>query len=135
MADADEQAFAGAGDPPGDQAGGAAARQPSSATTASFAWITNKICGIVEEQDPRLVVVVLRRGLLHSLASRWPGSPTWSSTGVGVWGHRTPVNWGWDIVELRLLDRHRPRRDADLGRSCASCARSGAPRSTAPPRR
>jgi hypothetical protein len=33
---------------------------------------------------------------------------------LGVWGNNNPVGWGWADRQLRVLDRHRPRRDADL---------------------
>ena len=36
-------------------------------------------------------------------------------TGVGVWGNNSPVMLGLADRQLRVLDRHRPRRNADLG--------------------
>ena len=35
--------------------------------------------------------------------------------GVGIWGNNVPVGWAIRHHQLRLVDRHRPRRHADLG--------------------
>ena len=65
----------------------------------SFAWITNKICGIAEEKTPTwwwycficacFVASFTVAGIIYLV-----------STGIGVWGHRNPVNWGWAIVNF-----------------------------------
>ncbi|HXQ81256.1 MAG TPA: NrfD/PsrC family molybdoenzyme membrane anchor subunit, partial [Opitutaceae bacterium] len=65
----------------------------------SFSWITQKICGITEEKTPAwwwwcfaaaaVVASFTVAGLTYLV-----------STGVGVWGHRSPVNWAWDIVNF-----------------------------------
>jgi Ni/Fe-hydrogenase subunit HybB-like protein len=65
----------------------------------SFSWITEKICGIAEEKTPVwwwwcfisacIVASFTVMGLTYLV-----------STGVGVWGHRNPVNWAWDIVNF-----------------------------------
>jgi Ni/Fe-hydrogenase subunit HybB-like protein len=65
----------------------------------SFSWITEKICGIAEEKTPVwwwwcfisacIVASFTVAGLTYLV-----------STGVGVWGHRNPVNWAWDIVNF-----------------------------------
>ncbi len=39
------------------------------------------------------------------------------ATGIGVWGNNQPGRLGLGHHQLRLLDRHRPRRHADLGHS------------------
>ena len=49
--------------------------------------------------DARLVVVVLRRRLLRRLVHGGRAHLP-RGTGVGVWGHRSPVNWGWPIVNF-----------------------------------
>ncbi|GAB4274437.1 MAG: polysulfide reductase NrfD [Opitutales bacterium] len=65
----------------------------------SIAWITDKICNIVEEPTPRwwwvsFIVAVL-------IASYTFIGLTWLvSTGVGVWGLANPINWGWAIVNF-----------------------------------
>ena len=65
----------------------------------SFSWITDKICGIAEEKTPVwwwwcfiaacFVASFTVAGITYLV-----------STGVGVWGHRNPVNWAWDIVNF-----------------------------------
>ena len=101
----------------------------------SLAWITNAIAGICEKPMPKWVVArvhhQLRRDGPDVLAGR-----LLISTGVGVWGLNQPARLGLGHHQLRLLDRHRSRRNADLRRSLfASCfGRNGVPRSTAPPR-
>jgi len=65
----------------------------------SFHWITDKVCGIVEEPTPLwwkvLFVVALfvasftGAGLLYLV-----------STGTGTWGLRAPIGWGWAIVNF-----------------------------------
>jgi hypothetical protein len=42
--------------------------------------------------------------------------------GVGLWGINIPVGWGFDIINLGLVDRHRPRRHADLRHPAAAQA-------------
>ena len=64
-----------------------------------FAWITDKICGILEAKTPTwwwwcfavacFVACFTVAGLIYVVA-----------TGVGVWGHRSPANWGWPIVNF-----------------------------------
>jgi hypothetical protein len=75
-------------------------RRPIIENHRSFTWITQKVCGIVEGQDPDVVV-----GGLH-YCPRWsPASLRWalstsSRPGTGVWGLRNPVFWGWAIVNF-----------------------------------
>jgi molybdopterin-containing oxidoreductase family membrane subunit len=69
------------------------------ANNRSFGWITEKICNIAEEKTPVwwwwcfgvacFVASFTVCGLIYLV-----------STGVGVWGHRNPVNWAWDIVNF-----------------------------------
>ena len=54
-----------------------------------------------------------RFALLDAAAGR--DRRTCSSTGIGIWGNNIPVGWGVRHHQLRLVDRHRPRRHADLG--------------------
>ncbi len=64
-----------------------------------FAWITDKVCSIVETKTPTwwwvafgvacFVATFTVAGLVYLVA-----------TGVGVWGHANPVNWAWDIVNF-----------------------------------
>jgi Ni/Fe-hydrogenase subunit HybB-like protein len=65
----------------------------------SFGWITDKICGIVEEKTPTwwwvsFVIACATAsftvmGLVYLVA-----------TGTGVWGLANPANWGWAIVNF-----------------------------------
>ncbi|MEZ5300042.1 MAG: NrfD/PsrC family molybdoenzyme membrane anchor subunit [Verrucomicrobiales bacterium] len=66
----------------------------------SFAWITNRVCGIIENRQPLLWWILFLpcaalaafgvAGLLSYLVS----------TGVGVWGNNNRVMWGWPIVNF-----------------------------------
>jgi len=65
----------------------------------NFHWVTEKICGIVEEKTPTWwwwcfitamgIASFTGLGLVYLV-----------STGVGVWGNSNPVNWGWAIVNF-----------------------------------
>jgi Ni/Fe-hydrogenase subunit HybB-like protein len=69
------------------------------ANNRSFAWITEKICGIAEEKTPMWwwwcfgVAVLVAQFTVFGIGYE-------VSTGVGVWGHRSPINWGWPIVNF-----------------------------------
>lgn len=64
-----------------------------------YNWITEKICGIVEEKTPTwwwvcfsvagFVASFSLMGLIYQI-----------STGVGTWGLANPINWGWAIVNF-----------------------------------
>jgi len=65
----------------------------------SFAWISDKICGIIEGPTPRWWWICF--GVAGFIASFTVAGLTYLvGTGVGVWGHRNPVNWAWDIVNF-----------------------------------
>jgi Ni/Fe-hydrogenase subunit HybB-like protein len=69
------------------------------ANNRSFAWITDKICGIAEDKTPAWWWWCF--GVACFVASFTVFGLTWLvSTGVGVWGHRSPINWGWPIVNF-----------------------------------
>ncbi len=65
----------------------------------SFDWITEKVCGIVEEKTPTWWWVCF---LVSGFVSLFTvaGTIYLISTGVGVWGLNNPVNWGWAIVNF-----------------------------------
>ncbi|MFL3659288.1 MAG: NrfD/PsrC family molybdoenzyme membrane anchor subunit [Opitutales bacterium] len=65
----------------------------------SFSWITDKICGIVEEKTPTWwwVCFVLACGTASFTVV---GLVYLVSTGTGVWGLANPANWGWAIVNF-----------------------------------
>ena len=75
---------------------------------------------VLEPADAaRLVDRASRSASLLLMVFRSP-SPTCSSTGVGIWGINIPVGLGLRHHQFRLVDRHRPRRHADLGHSAAA---------------
>ena len=64
-----------------------------------FAWVTDKICRIVETKTPVWWWVSMAVALLT--ASFTGIGLLWLvSTGVGVWGLANPINWGWAIVNF-----------------------------------
>jgi len=74
-------------------------RRPLVLNNRDFHWITEKICGIVEGPAPMWWWVCFVLSLF--LASFLGVGLFWLvSTGVGVWGLRSPVFWGWDIVNF-----------------------------------
>ena len=65
----------------------------------SFAWISDKICGIIEGPTPRWWWICF--GVTSFIASFTVAGLIYVvGTGVGVWGHRSPINWGWPIVNF-----------------------------------
>ncbi|HRQ87292.1 MAG TPA: polysulfide reductase NrfD [Bacteroidia bacterium] len=75
------------------------AREPLVLNNRSLGWITDRICGIVENRQPFIWWVLFVPSvcgflcLLFSLVYL-------VSTGVGVWGMNHPIAWGWDIVNF-----------------------------------
>jgi Ni/Fe-hydrogenase subunit HybB-like protein len=64
-----------------------------------FNWITEKICGIIEEPTPRWWWVAF--AVAAFVASfTVVGLVVLVTTGTGVWGLANPVNWGWAIVNF-----------------------------------
>lgn len=65
----------------------------------SFSWITDKICGIVEEETPTwwwvCFVIACATASFTVL-----GLVYLVSAGTGVWGLANPANWGWAIVNF-----------------------------------
>ncbi|MEM1441078.1 MAG: NrfD/PsrC family molybdoenzyme membrane anchor subunit [Verrucomicrobiota bacterium] len=75
------------------------AREPLVLNDRSMNWITERICGIVENRQPFIwwilfVPATLLFGLLMGTLVYLV------STGVGVWGNNQPVAWGWAIVNF-----------------------------------
>ena len=74
-------------------------REPLVLNQRSYSWITNRICGIVENKQPGLwwllfIPSVILTGIMvfcfiYLIA-----------TGVGVWGQKQPVAWAWDITNF-----------------------------------
>jgi molybdopterin-containing oxidoreductase family membrane subunit len=65
----------------------------------SFHWITEKVCGIVEEPTPLWWKVMFTMALCLA-AFTFGGLAYLVSTGTGVWGLRSPIGWGWAIVNF-----------------------------------
>jgi Ni/Fe-hydrogenase subunit HybB-like protein len=65
----------------------------------SFHWVTDKVCGIVEERTP-LWWKVLFGVALFVASFTGLGLFYLVSTGTGTWGLRSPVGWGWAIVNF-----------------------------------
>jgi Ni/Fe-hydrogenase subunit HybB-like protein len=74
-------------------------REPLVLNNRSFSWITNRICGIVENKQPfgwwllMIPSVILTGVMVFCFAYL-------ISTGVGVWGQMQPVDWAWDITNF-----------------------------------
>jgi len=74
-------------------------REPLVLNNRSLGWVTDRICGIVENRQPFIwwvlfvPSVALFGCLLFTLVYL-------VSTGVGVWGNNQPVAWGWAIVNF-----------------------------------
>jgi len=74
-------------------------REPLVLNNRNYAWITNRICGIVENRQPALwwflfipsvcLTVIMASCFAYLI-----------STGVGVWGQKQPVAWAWDITNF-----------------------------------
>ncbi len=66
----------------------------------SYSWITNRVCGIVENRQPLLWWVLF----LPSAALGFFGVVLMLiylvSTGVGIWGNNSTAMWGWPIVNF-----------------------------------
>lgn len=65
----------------------------------SFHWITEKVCGIVEETTPTWWKVLFVAALCLATFT-FGGLAYLVSTGTGTWGLRSPVGWGWAIVNF-----------------------------------
>jgi hypothetical protein len=75
-------------------------REPLVLNNRSYSWITNRICGIVENKQPGLWWICSSSPRCCS-----PGVMVFCfvyliSTGVGVWGQKQPVAWAWDITNF-----------------------------------
>jgi Ni/Fe-hydrogenase subunit HybB-like protein len=75
------------------------AREPLVLNNRSFSWITNRVCGIVENKQPLGWWLLLLPSLLLTGIMAF-GFVYLISTGVGVWGQKQPVDWAWDITNF-----------------------------------
>jgi Ni/Fe-hydrogenase subunit HybB-like protein len=74
-------------------------REPLVLNNRNYSWITNRICGIVENRQPMIwwllfVPSVILTGIMVFCFAYL------ISTGVGVWGQKQPVAWAWDITNF-----------------------------------
>src|SRR5215813_9608584 len=74
-------------------------REPLVANQRSVAWISDTIAGVVEGKTPKwwwaaFIPSCLALLMLLALLAYLIG------TGVGVWGVRHPVMWGWGIINF-----------------------------------
>lgn len=66
----------------------------------SYAWITDRIAGIVEKPQPLLWWILFIPCALIALIGVGGGLFYLVSTGVGVWGNTNRTMWGWPIVNF-----------------------------------
>ena len=75
------------------------ARIPLVQNNRSFGWISDRVSAITEGKAPKwwwaaFIPSLMLLGLLGSMLFYQ------LTTGVGVWGNRHPVMWGWDIINF-----------------------------------
>ena len=74
-------------------------REPLVLNNRSYSWITNRICGIIENKQPLLWWILFLPSVV--LAGVMAFCFVYLiSTGVGVWGQKQPVAWAWDITNF-----------------------------------
>ena len=66
----------------------------------SYHWITDRICGIIENRQPLLWWLLFLPSSLIALIGVGGGLFHLVSTGVGVWGNTNRIMWGWPIVNF-----------------------------------
>lgn len=66
----------------------------------SYNWITERICGIVENKQPAIWWMLFIPSVLIALIGVGGGLFYLVSTGVGVWGNNNRTMWGWPIVNF-----------------------------------
>jgi Ni/Fe-hydrogenase subunit HybB-like protein len=66
----------------------------------SYHWITERICGIVENKQPFLWWLLFIPSSIIAMVGVGFGLFHLVSTGVGVWGNTNRIMWGWPIVNF-----------------------------------
>ncbi|MGB0292088.1 MAG: NrfD/PsrC family molybdoenzyme membrane anchor subunit [Luteolibacter sp.] len=66
----------------------------------SYNWITERICGVLENRQPLLWWLLFIPSALIAMIGVGGGLFHLVSTGVGVWGNTNRVMWGWPIVNF-----------------------------------
>jgi len=74
-------------------------REPLVLNNRSYSWITNRICGIIENKQPGLWWLLFIPSVMLTGVMVF-GFVYLISTGVGVWGQQQPVAWAWDITNF-----------------------------------
>ena len=74
-------------------------REPLVLNNRSYSWITNRVCGIVENKQPALWWILFIPSVLLTGLTVFCFTYL-ISTGVGVWGQKQPVAWAWDITNF-----------------------------------
>ena len=74
-------------------------REPLVLNNRSLGWLSDRICGIIEDKTPTWWWVAFLLSLPTALLS-FIMIGYLISTGVGVWGLNHPVAWGWAIVNF-----------------------------------
>ena len=66
----------------------------------SYHWITERICGVLENKQPAIWWMLFIPSAIIALIGVLGGLSILVSTGVGVWGMTNTVFWGWDITNF-----------------------------------
>jgi molybdopterin-containing oxidoreductase family membrane subunit len=66
----------------------------------SYHWITDRICGVLENRQPFLWWALFIPSALIAMIGVGGGLFHLVSTGVGVWGNTNRAMWGWPIVNF-----------------------------------
>jgi Ni/Fe-hydrogenase subunit HybB-like protein len=66
----------------------------------SYNWITERVCGVIENRQPFLWWLLFIPSALIAMIGVGGGLFHLVSTGVGVWGNTNRVMWGWPIVNF-----------------------------------
>ena len=74
-------------------------REPLVLNNRSYSWITNRICGIIENKQPLLWWILFLPSVVLTGVMAFCFVYL-ISTGVGVWGQKQPVAWAWDITNF-----------------------------------
>jgi molybdopterin-containing oxidoreductase family membrane subunit len=74
-------------------------REPLVLNNRSYSWITNRICGIIENKQPMLWWILFLPSVVLTGVMAFCFVYL-IATGVGVWGQKQPVAWAWDITNF-----------------------------------